>query len=138
MRIPSKLRKSAEEFNESIRDIFERYGVKAKIKQKVINLNSAKLSVVLKTEDNKYLGVLYSLSFDGKNTELKFNTNAFVKNDVVQCSTLNCWICTKSTLICALCKPLINNKEFKYQADYTIRELLIKTGYQYENNDKNN
>ena len=82
MYIPKKLRASAKQINRVVGKVLQRYKVKAKIKQKFLNLNTASVSVVLKTEDNKNIGVLYTLSFDHNSTSIKFNNNACVSAEV--------------------------------------------------------
>ena len=105
------LQKHANEINHQLIDIFERHQVKARIKQSIINFNTAKLSVVIKTETNKYIGTLYTLYYDGTKTKIKFNNHACVNANLNKFETS---------------VGLIINEELRYFADYTIKELLHK------------
>ena len=114
MYIPKKLRESAEQLNEVVDKVLQHYKVKAKIKQKFLNFNTARLSVVLKTEDNKNIGVLYTLSFDRNTTSIKFNSNACVSAEVAGFD-LSDWVWGVSVAA-----------ELRYWADYTLRDIFSR------------
>lgn len=111
MKVPRMLQKHANKINHQLIDILERHQVKTQIKQNIINFNTAKISVVVKTKTNKYIGTLYTLYFDGNKTKIKFNTHA--------CTSA--YLNNFETVV-----GLIINEELRYFADYTIKELLHK------------
>ena len=108
--IRKKLRESAKQLNEVVATVLKKYNVKAEIKQKL--LNTANLSVVLKTEDNKNIGVLYTLSYDHNKTSIKFNNNAYVSAEIGGFDL--------SDLFCGASFYA----ELRYWADYTLRNTF--------------
>lgn len=113
MHIRKKLRESAKQLNEVIDTVLKKYKVKAEIKQKL--LNTANLSVVLKTEDNKNIGVLYTLSYDHNKTSIKFNNNACVSAGVIGFDFSD------------LVLGASFYAEIRYWADYTLRNTFSRT-----------
>ena len=105
--IRKKLREIASQLNEVVATVLKKYKVKAEIKQKL--LNTANLSVVLKTEDNKNIGVLYTLSYDHNKTSIKFNNNACVSAEIGGLDL----VCGASFYA-----------EIRYLADYTLRNTF--------------
>ena len=91
--IRKKLRESAKQLNEVIDTVLKKYKVKAEIKQKL--LNTANLSVVLKTEDNKSRWVI-------KMKKLKNNANFTVGNNHLIQSKIASDFLKKEQLIVAL------------------------------------
>ena len=108
--IRKKLKEIASQLNEVVATVLKKYNVKAEIKQKL--LNTANLSVVLKTEDNKNIGILCTLSYYRNKISVKFNNNASVSLEVAGLG-LSDWVCGAS--VCA---------ELRYWADYTLRNTF--------------